>query len=292
MAARTRAAFVAFAVATALVVGVTAAQAANVVPNPGFETACGNVPCNWTASSLLGSTISRDTTIANSGAASLALTANSVTGGAAAISDCITVSANTTYNVAFWYETFAANLALVGLFFNTFTSTDCSGTAVGPPSTATTTSPVDTETWTEVTGQVTTNDGVQSAQIFLDFSCTDACGTGTKVNFDDVIAQTEALGVTVRSFSASRSAKGVVIRWRTASETDVVGFNLFRNRAGTSTKVNSRPIAARSGSARGSAYRFLDRRALRAGLYSYRLEAIHADGSRSWLGRASVRIAG
>ena len=92
--------------------------------------------------------------------------------------------------------------------------------------------------------------------------------------------------VSFRSFSATRSGKGVLLRWRTASEVDLLGFNVYRELRGKKVKVNRFLIRAR-GAASGAAYRFLDRGAMRTS-GRYWLQAVNLDGSRSWLTRASA----
>ena len=38
--------------------------------------------------------------------------------------------------------------------------------------------------------------------------------------------------VTVRSFSARHSSTGIMLAWRTASEVDTLGFNVYRHHRG------------------------------------------------------------
>ena len=78
-------------------------------------------------------------------------------------------------------------------------------------------------------------------------------------------------------------ARGVLVRWRTASEVGLLGFNLYREVRGKRVKVNRSLIRARGGTS-GAAYRFLDRRATR-GSGRYWIQAVNLDGSRSWLTR-------
>jgi hypothetical protein len=95
--------------------------------------------------------------------------------------------------------------------------------------------------------------------------------------------------VVLRSFSAGRTGKSVQLRWRTAAESDALGFNVFRFSHGSKSKVNRALIAAkRTGTVRGAAYSLLDRRALGAGS-TYRLQVVTLRGGRSWAGTASVR---
>jgi hypothetical protein len=95
--------------------------------------------------------------------------------------------------------------------------------------------------------------------------------------------------VALSSFSARRASGGVQVRWRTASETEIVGFDLFRSGAdGRLQKLNRTVIRARhAGTSRGGSYRFLDRTA-RAG--TYRLRVVDFAGRRRWAQeRATVR---
>jgi hypothetical protein len=95
--------------------------------------------------------------------------------------------------------------------------------------------------------------------------------------------------VTLHSFSAARTgARSVSLRWSTASETGVLGFSVWRFGHGKAVKVNRTPIAALgAGETRGASYRLLDRH---AGPWParYRLQALRVDGSRVWVGSASV----
>jgi len=95
--------------------------------------------------------------------------------------------------------------------------------------------------------------------------------------------------VRITGLAASTTAAGVSVRWRTASETNLVGFNLWRQGAGALTRINKAIIAAR-GSAAGASYRALDRSARSGVSYRYRLQAVYRDGTRSWLRSTKVRV--
>jgi hypothetical protein len=102
----------------------------------------------------------------------------------------------------------------------------------------------------------------------------------------------EPLAVTFASFSAARTASGVRLRWRTASEVETLGFNVFRRVRGTRVKVNRRIIPSRA-SVGGAVYSFLDRRAPRnARGLRYWLQVIDLDGTRTWKGPIRVGRAG
>ena len=95
---------------------------------------------------------------------------------------------------------------------------------------------------------------------------------------------TAASAVTLRSLVATRSASGVLVRWRTASELDSLGFHVYREVNGKRVRANTRMIAAKG---RGS-YSFLDRKAPKTKSVRYWVQEVAADGSRSWYGPARV----
>lgn len=89
--------------------------------------------------------------------------------------------------------------------------------------------------------------------------------------------------VTLRSFSAVQRAHSVLVRWRTASEASLLGFNVYREQNGKRVKLNrSLVTAVFGGTTQGRAYRWLDRTAPRTGAWRYRLQTVALDGTRSW----------
>ena len=107
-----------------------------------------------------------------------------------------------------------------------------------------------------------------------------ASGTATTT------VQAPGTAATMRSLSASRAAPSghVNVRWRTASELDMLGFNVYREVNGKRTRVNTKLIA---GKGRGL-YSFLDRKAPKGKSVRYWIQAVNLDGSRSWYGPARV----
>jgi hypothetical protein len=88
---------------------------------------------------------------------------------------------------------------------------------------------------------------------------------------------TPPTAATVTRFASTRTKQGVVVTWRTATETRIVGFNLYRN----GSKLNRKLIAAKkSGTTGGAAYRFVDRTAPRS--TTYRLQFVDLKGNRTW----------
>ena len=93
-------------------------------------------------------------------------------------------------------------------------------------------------------------------------------------------------GVEVAGFAARGIKGGVTVTWRTANESNLAGFNVWR----AGKKLNRGLIAAkRAGTVAGASYQLVDRNARAGVTYTYRLQAVTRDGSRSWLRQSSVR---
>ena len=91
--------------------------------------------------------------------------------------------------------------------------------------------------------------------------------------------------VEVARLNAAPTRGGALVRWRTGSEANTAGFDLYRG----ATKVNPSLIVAKHpGQTRGAKYRFLDRGARPGGSYTYRLQVVHLDGTRSPAGSTSL----
>jgi hypothetical protein len=106
--------------------------------------------------------------------------------------------------------------------------------------------------------------------------------------FYDKVSTTQT-AVRLASFTATRGPRGVALRWRTATETGMLGFNIYRELRGRLTKLNRSLIATRSVRPTGAhVYSWLDSRAV-AGPVRYRLQAVSSTGARSWLGAARAR---
>lgn len=86
--------------------------------------------------------------------------------------------------------------------------------------------------------------------------------------------------VQASGFAARPARQGVELRWRTRSEAEVLGFDVYRQAGGTWLRLNRSLIAARGDAAAGASYRFADRSARPGSTYGYRLEVVRRDGSR------------
>lgn len=105
------------------------------------------------------------------------------------------------------------------------------------------------------------------------------------VDTDGAVHTPCTTAVTFRSLSAARAARGVQLRWRTASELDTLGFHVYRERDGRRVKLSPKLIAARG---RGL-YSYLDRGAPGGKPLRYWIQVVSSDGSRTWRGPAAVR---
>jgi len=91
---------------------------------------------------------------------------------------------------------------------------------------------------------------------------------------------------TAATFASARltpTRRGLLLRWRTASEVDLLGFQVYRSRGHSWRRVSHSPIAAK-GSVAGASYRFLDRTARPHADFRYRIKAFNQDGTASWFG--------
>jgi hypothetical protein len=86
-----------------------------------------------------------------------------------------------------------------------------------------------------------------------------------------------------------RTRAGVWLRWRTAAEVDLVGFNVYREEGSKRVRINGQLIpGVFGGTAGGHAYFRLDRRAPGSTSFRYRLQAVDVNGKRSWLATATL----
>lgn len=91
--------------------------------------------------------------------------------------------------------------------------------------------------------------------------------------------------VVFQGASASWARAGVRIRWRTASESRLLGFHLYREQEGKRLKLNRAVIpSAFGGGTVPRGYSWLDRSAPRNRALRYWLEAVSAGGTRNWQG--------
>lgn len=150
-----------------------------------------------------------------------------------------------------------------------------------------------TGSWQQFTGTLTAPDGTQSARLELGAGCYPIFGCDDFDAFiDDVdVAPGPPTAVRVVSLAAARTGNRIRIRWRTSSEAETLGFNVYRQQPGKLVKLNRALIpSVFGGTTSGHAYSWLDRNAPR-GAARYRLQAVSLSGKRSWVGAATVTVA-
>ncbi len=252
------------------------AQAAtNLVPNPGFELNCAGTPCGW----LLGSW---STVNPHSGTASMQLT-KAQNLNFVSLSDCVAATPGTVYAFSLWYRTADADVGQAGLSATYFSTADCTGSNVNTGG-ASQNGITRDGMWHQISGSATSPSGTQSARLILAFGCADpGCPVGATGNFDDLDMQPATTAVAFGSATARRTAGGVVLGWNTASEANVLGFDVYRQAGERRVRLNAHLIPAGI-AVTGQRYSFLDRRAPARPAVRYWIRAVDAQGTASWYG--------
>lgn len=273
--------------AASLVIGVTSAQAANIVPNPGFESNCSGVPCNWSIVPGTAVTLAYDTVNPHPpSTASMSVTVAQSTA-IGAVSDCVpVVLAPGPYFASFWYRTTATLTHVPGLAVFGYANNNCTGSSFSLGN-LNASSTISDGAWHAVSGTLTSPFAAQSMQFEPFFQCACNQTTTATVNFDDVSFQTTPLAVTFYGLGATRSHRGVVLSWRTGTEADLLGFHVYRSRGHSWQRITHSLVAAK-GTVAGASYRYLDRAARRGVPYRYRIKAVHRDGTTAWYGPVRV----
>ena len=94
--------------------------------------------------------------------------------------------------------------------------------------------------------------------------------------------------VTVATFAAKRVARGVTLRWRTAHESSLLGFNVFRATGKRFVRLNKVMVSAKR-RAQGASYSFVDRTARKGRAYTYKLQIVGLDGTKAFRGTVKVK---
>jgi len=120
------------------------------------------------------------------------------------------------------------------------------------------------------------------------------CSTGEQDRNIQPGAIQPVLAVKTHSFKAQRSGRAVTLRWQTASEENVLGYDVYRLVRGHRVKLNHRIIPAASLTKTATSHSYSFRAVLRsrklAASSRYVLAEVHANGSRTMYGpvRASA----
>jgi hypothetical protein len=116
-------------------------------------------------------------------------------------------------------------------------------------------------------------------------------GTNTFVGSRLIIQLTASPTVVfLSSFTATGNGKHVKVDWETASETNNLGFNLYRStkKGGPYSKLNTLLIPGLLGSPTGRKYTYEDKKVTKGKLYYYKLEDIDLSGKKTTHGPICV----
>lgn len=122
---------------------------------------------------------------------------------------------------------------------------------------------------------------------YLVQACVTNANPGADLTYTVILTGQKAVGsptpVALADFTARSGKAGTTLRWTTGSETEILGFNVWRYRGTKGVKVNRALIRAkRSGETAGASYRFVDRApGAKRGL-TYRLQLVDRTGKRTW----------
>jgi hypothetical protein len=261
----------------ALLGSAGSARAGNILVNPSFEADvdANGIPDNWSVT--LPGQMARDTSFANTGAASMltATTAHDVPD----VSACVLIGPGM-HNASYYYRSTSTPTALIGQFVY-FSTTNCTGG--GFASFIDLSPPLTDGAWHQVTGSVNFPVGTQSAFVQLGADCATCPAV---VYFDDVILDVVPTAVAVASSSAVRTGAAVVVSWTAGATAQVAGFNVYRGTASHRVRLNRRLLVA-AGSALSGVYSFRDSRPAKPVLYW--IESVGLDGSRTLVGPVHAR---
>ena len=114
---------------------------------------------------------------------------------------------------------------------------------------------------------------------------------GNNTGSDSVNVNNSPTAVQVSSFTATRAKNSILVKWTTASETDNLGFNLYRAISidGARTMLNVNLIPALPGSQSGADYSFMDMQLETGYTYYYWLEDVDIHGVMTLNGPVLVK---
>jgi hypothetical protein len=135
-------------------------------------------------------------------------------------------------------------------------------------------------------------DGVlegQTVTYTLSVEVSDPGGLSVKRTWTIIIGCKAPVPIELSRFVAQPSEEGVLLSWATASETNNLGWNVYRSLAedGAYVKVNDRVIPGAGTSSEMKMYEYLDHTA-GSSTYWYYLEQINLDGTRTQSFRVST----
>lgn len=99
-------------------------------------------------------------------------------------------------------------------------------------------------------------------------------------------------GVELSSFSATQSNYGIVLTWRTESESSIVQYSLLKHREGKDGYKELTRIPGRGSSPSPKSYSYRDEEVQPGIRYYYKLGVVKIDGNTKWYGPVSAMVYG
>jgi hypothetical protein len=117
--------------------------------------------------------------------------------------------------------------------------------------------------------------------------CFTNANPGSNLTYTLIVTGQRAAGsptpAALLDFTARSGKAGTTLRWTTGSETQTLGFNIWRYRGAKGVKVNRTLVRAkRSGEPAGASYRFVDHMSGAKRGLTYRLQLVDLKGKRTW----------
>jgi len=94
------------------------------------------------------------------------------------------------------------------------------------------------------------------------------------------------------NIAATASAgEGIVLAWRTESETNSAGFHVWRSQSenGTYKPVTTSLMSSKGNGSSATAYKYVDKNVLDGNKYWYKIEEVSTDGKSEFFGPISVQ---
>ncbi len=103
----------------------------------------------------------------------------------------------------------------------------------------------------------------------------------------------QSLGVQMMQFQATPGQHGIILTWRTESESDCAGFHIWRSEGEGSeyVRMSTSMIAGSGNTSTAHTYQFIDQCVSEGISYWYQVEEISTDGSSQFHGSVCVRSA-
>ena len=138
---------------------------------------------------------------------------------------------------------------------------------------------------------VSIDDGTDAAAYFDNHTNAPKSGT-TAWNVTNQDLGDQSLPVQMGNIAATASAgEGIVLAWRTESETNSAGFHVWRSQSenGTYKPVTTSLMSSKGNGSSATAYKYVDKNVLDGNKYWYKIEEVSTDGKSEFFGPISVQ---